>query len=115
MPEDRLPPEECAGKLRALGDPTRLKIVELLLDSQKSVGEISERLGLEIVLISHHLGVLHNAGIVNREKRGRFVFYRMKPELVTNDAGEISDQLDFGCCRLEVRRSNSVNLQLPQR
>ena len=71
--------------------------------------------GLEIVLVSHHLGVLHNAGIVDREKRGRFVFYRMKPELVTNAAGETSDHLDFGCCRLEVRRSNSVDLQLPQR
>lgn len=58
MAEDRLQSSLCAEKLRALSEPVRLQIVDLLLDGERSVTEIAEALGLEIVNASHHLGIL---------------------------------------------------------
>ncbi|WP_197439880.1 ArsR/SmtB family transcription factor [Calycomorphotria hydatis] len=101
MAKDRLQSELCAEKLRALGDPTRIRIVDLLRDGEKSVTEISEHLGEEIVNVSHHLGILFHAGLVEKSKQGRFVIYSLHPEITPISRGK-TQHLDFGCCRLEV-------------
>jgi ArsR family transcriptional regulator len=44
------------------------------------VCELTEPLGLSQPTVSHHLRVLHDAGVLDREKRGRWVFYRLNPE-----------------------------------
>lgn len=91
----------CAEKLKALGEPVRVRIVDLLRDGQKSVSEIAECLGEELVNISHHLGILYHAGLVDKSKQGRFVVYRLHPDVSAVRRGGIQ-HLDFGCCRLEV-------------
>lgn len=109
MSEDRLQSESCAEKLRALGDPTRLRIIDVLMNGRRSVGEISEAVQMETVLVSHHLGVLHHAGILDRHKQGRFVFYSMKAGLHSSKDAKQLDQLDFGCCQLQVPRKEETS------
>jgi DNA-binding transcriptional ArsR family regulator len=100
---DRLQSDYCAEKLRALSEPVRLQIVDLLCDGQKNVTEISEALSLELVNVSHHLGILYHAGIVTREKDGRFVVYRLSEELLApRNPKSDKEHLDLGCCRLEL-------------
>jgi len=104
-PGDRLQSALCSEKLKALGEPTRLRIVDLLRDGPAYVGEIASTLDLPVVTTSHHLQVLAHAGIVGREKDGRKVVYRLPSELLPADDGA---HLDFGCCRLELPGSGSA-------
>ncbi|MAT16490.1 MAG: transcriptional regulator [Planctomyces sp.] len=91
----------CAEKLKALGEPMRVRIVDLLRDGEKTVTDIAEHLDQEIVNISHHLKVLFHAGLVEKSKQGRFVYYTLHPDVSAVSRGKIQ-QLDFGCCRLEL-------------
>ena len=99
--EDRLQSEACAEKLKALGEPIRLRIIDLLRDGERSVGDIAATLGEEVATISHHLGILYNASLVVRRKCGRFVIYCLHPDVGAR-ADTDGRHLDFGCCRLEV-------------
>jgi ArsR family transcriptional regulator len=101
--KDLLQPKRGARLLRALGDPERLRIVRCLRGGPKSVGEIAAELDVTVVNMSHHLGVLRQAGLVEDEKQGRYVVYRLHPD-VYHPTGKNSgtEQLDLGCCRLEI-------------
>jgi ArsR family transcriptional regulator len=81
--------EELVSVFKALGDPTRLKILELLKSRGKSccdliareerglcACDIEEAVGLSQAAISHHMGLLRRAGLVEADKRGRWMFYR---------------------------------------
>jgi ArsR family transcriptional regulator len=98
MPES-LQPDRCARMLRALAEPERLRIVNCLRDGPRNVTELAGLLHAEIVNVSHHLGVLRHAGLVVDEKRGRYVIYRLHPDVFRPSADE---RLDLGCCRLEM-------------
>lgn len=91
----------CASKLKALADPERLRIVQELRKRPFFVGELAEMLHVEIANLSHHLGVLRQEGLVETEKQGRFVQYRLHPN-VFDGASPVSQQLDLGCCRLDL-------------
>jgi DNA-binding transcriptional ArsR family regulator len=98
-PVEPLEPQRCARLLKALGDPERLRIVHALRGGPRNVSELAALLGkAEIVNVSHHLGVLRHAGLVLDEKQGRFVVYRLHPDVFRPD----SEHLDLGCCRLEM-------------
>jgi ArsR family transcriptional regulator len=101
---ESLEPEHCARMLRALADPERLRIVHCLRGGPRNVSELAGLLGAEVVNVSHHLGVLRHAGLVLDEKRGRFVLYRLHPDIFrpTADPGAPAEHLDLGCCRLEI-------------
>jgi len=70
---------------KALGDPARLHILQLIADGGDDgvcVCELVPHLGLSQPTVSHHLGVLAGAGLVTREKRGTWAYYRSnKPAL----------------------------------
>lgn len=68
---------------RALGEPNRLHIVELLRSGPHPVGEIVELLGSHQPQVSKHLRVLSDSGIVGAERRGRQRFYHLEPEPFT--------------------------------
>jgi ArsR family transcriptional regulator len=73
--------EDMAGALRVLADPARLRLVSLLATTQEAcVCELTIPLGLSQPTVSHHLKVLSEAGLIERERRGRWVFYRLRPE-----------------------------------
>jgi DNA-binding transcriptional ArsR family regulator len=98
-----LQPDRCARILRALADPERLRIIHCLRGGARNVSELAALLDAEVVNISHHLGVLRHAGLVQDEKQGRFVVYRLHPDVFRGSrTGEEADHLDLGCCRLEL-------------
>lgn len=62
---------------RALADPTRRKILELLVKNDHTAGEIAERFPIAFASVSHHLGILKTAGLVATEREGQFIRYRL--------------------------------------
>lgn len=76
--------ETLKAKLfRGFSDPSRLGILECLREGPLTVGEIVSRTGLSQPNVSNHLSCLADCGLVQREPRGRFVFYRLSDERVT--------------------------------
>jgi DNA-binding transcriptional ArsR family regulator len=75
-----LPPEaldQVAAYFRALSEPTRLQILNLLRSGERNVGELAERCGYTAANISRHLAYLSSHGLVERESRGTAVYYRI--------------------------------------
>jgi len=66
-----------ADLLKTLGQPTRLKIMELLVDGERCVCEIFPAIGGEQSNVSKHLGFLRSQGVVVADRRGMRVFYRL--------------------------------------
>ena len=104
--KDTLESERCARLLKAMADPDRLKIVQCLREGPKNVSELAAELNAEIVNVSHHLGVLRNAGLVQDERHGRFIVYQLHPDIFQpHGKSQTSEHLNFGCCRLEIPKS----------
>jgi ArsR family transcriptional regulator len=75
--------EEMAAALKVIADPARLQLVSLLAaasDQEACVCDLTEPLGLSQPTVSHHLKVLADSGLVEREQRGRWAFFRLVPE-----------------------------------
>src|ERR1700722_1135802 len=87
----------CAAKLKVLADPTRLAVLEALINGPKQVGALQQLLGVEQSLLSHHLQTLRKAGLVDTERDGKAVLYRLA-ECTVAQAGESA--IDLGCCLL---------------
>jgi DNA-binding transcriptional ArsR family regulator len=67
---------------RALGDPSRLKILDLLLQGEKNVGQLVELVGSSQGRVSNHLACLKQCGLVNTRRDGKFIYYRIADEEV---------------------------------
>jgi ArsR family transcriptional regulator, arsenate/arsenite/antimonite-responsive transcriptional repressor len=75
--------EAVAGLLKALADPARLRMISLIASSaagEVCVCDLNDAFDLTQATVSHHLKVLHSAGILTREKRGVWVYYAVRPE-----------------------------------
>lgn len=68
----------------ALASTVRRKILAYLSESELTAGEIAERFDISKPAVSQHLTVLQNAGLVESEKRGQYVHYRLVRENLTN-------------------------------
>ncbi len=66
--------------IRALADPLRARIVELLADQRLCTCHLVEATGARQTNISNHLRVLRDAGLVDTEPAGRYTYYRLHPE-----------------------------------
>ena len=88
---------DCASRLKLLSDPTRLRVMRLLLEAPSHVGDLQQRIDIEQSLLSHHLRVLRDAGLVSSERDGKAVLYRVAPEVIAQTRGEA---IDLGCCVL---------------
>jgi DNA-binding transcriptional ArsR family regulator len=73
-----------AQVLKALAHPGRLLMVDELSRGERCVCELAKLVGSEMPTVSRHLAQLRNAGIVEDEKRGAQVFYRLKTPCVMN-------------------------------
>lgn len=77
----RVPSEDLtplAARLKVLGDPTRMRIVQILATNGSVCAcDLEEPLGLSQPTVSHHLRQLTDAGLVEREKRGTWAFFRI--------------------------------------
>ncbi len=93
----KLPSPDCAGKLKILSDATRLAVLETLMSGPKSVGELMERLNVEQSLLSHHLAILRDTGLVEATREGKAMIYDL-PDSVTESS--TSKAINLGCCKI---------------
>ncbi len=77
-------PERIANIFKALGHPTRVKIILLIQNNTKCVCEIHPELDIDMSTLSKHLSVLKKAGVVESEKKGLNVYYTLKMRCVIN-------------------------------
>ena len=66
-----------AHQFKAIGDPTRLQILALLGENEHCVCELQSAINIPGNLLSHHLKVLRKAGLIEANKRGRWIDYRI--------------------------------------
>ncbi len=83
---------------KALGHPSRLKMVEYLFGGERCVCELQATVGSDISTVSKHLNVLKEAGIVQDERRGTNIYYSLRMKCV---AGFLNCVEDFVGTRLE--------------
>jgi ArsR family transcriptional regulator len=85
--------DQAAGvvpMLKAIADPTRLRLLSLIMShegAEACVCDLLPHFDLSQPTISHHLKVLHEAGLLNREKRATWVYYIARPEAMAALAG----------------------------
>jgi DNA-binding transcriptional ArsR family regulator len=79
MPSVRRPPTATAV-FRAVADPTRRAILDLLLDGERTVGEITERFDVSRPAVSKHLRVLRGARLIHARREGRQRLCALEPE-----------------------------------
>ena len=70
--------EVKAELFRALSHPARVRVLELLTDGERSVGDMAPLVGVETSHLSQQLGVLRRAGLVATRKEGATVFYSLR-------------------------------------
>ena len=72
---------------RALADPTRRRILELLRDGDLTAGELSEHFDISKPSLSHHLATLKSAGLVSDERRGQNIVYSLNTTVMQDLIG----------------------------
>ena len=95
LPEDLA--ELIARRFRVLGDPLRVRLLDLLRDGEQTVNALADRLGAGQQNVSKHLSVLADAGMLARRKEGTHVYYRIADEgvfaLCEQVCGSLQSQL----------------------
>jgi ArsR family transcriptional regulator len=72
--------EQALGLFRALGDETRLRLIERLREGEQCVCDLTDEQGASQSRLSFHLKALKDAGLVTDRKDGRWVYYALNPE-----------------------------------
>lgn len=80
--------EVVARRFRMLGEPQRLRLLQVLESGERTVGELVEALGANQSNVSKHLQALHDAGLVGRRREGNSILYA------------VSDPVIFDLCAL---------------
>jgi len=95
LPEDLA--ELIGRRFRVLGDPLRVRLLDLLRDGELGVNALAQQLGAGQQNVSKHLGVLSDAGMVERRKEGTHVYYRIADDgvfaLCEQVCGSLQSQL----------------------
>jgi ArsR family transcriptional regulator len=79
--------EQIAPVLKALADPVRLRLMSLVAShegGEACICNLNDAFDLSQPTISHHMKVLHDAGLVDRDKRGVWVYYRARPQALAS-------------------------------
>jgi ArsR family transcriptional regulator, arsenate/arsenite/antimonite-responsive transcriptional repressor len=79
--------EQVAPLLKALADPVRLRLMSLIASregGEACICHLNQAFDLSQPTISHHMKVLHEAGLVDREKRGVWVYYRVRDQALAS-------------------------------
>jgi ArsR family transcriptional regulator, arsenate/arsenite/antimonite-responsive transcriptional repressor len=79
--------ESLAAVLKAVAEPTRLRLVSLVAahaNAEACVCDLTEPVGLSQPTVSHHLKILVDAGVLEREQRGKWAYYRLVPETLAS-------------------------------
>ncbi|HQH08252.1 MAG TPA: metalloregulator ArsR/SmtB family transcription factor [Phycicoccus sp.] len=95
--------EVLADVFKALADPTRIRLLRYLAESDAGTAcacHLPDALGITQPTLSFHMRKLHDAGLVAREKRGRWVHWTVRPETLTGVKGflDLPEHQATTCC-----------------
>ena len=90
---------------KALGDPTRLGIMQLLVGKEMCVCEIIEAFDKSQPVISHHLKVLKSAGLLSEVREGKWIMYSIQPEIAREAAKILKAFASETIVRIEPHKS----------
>ncbi|MFJ8406152.1 ArsR/SmtB family transcription factor [Streptomyces microflavus] len=91
--------------IRVLGDPLRLRIVTLLARETLCTSHLVEETGARQTNLSNHLRVLREAGVVETEPCGRFTYYKLRPDVIAQLAGQFADLAESARNAAENKRA----------
>jgi DNA-binding transcriptional ArsR family regulator len=94
---------DCAKVLKAMGDPTRLRILRHLVGGEKNVSQLADDLHVDQPAVSHHLALLRHAGLVIERREGKHVYYEIHSSVAQQLSSE-EERFDLGCCAVELRK-----------
>ena len=80
---------------KALSDPTRREILNLLKRGDLSAGEIADRFDMTAATISHHLSVLKNADLILDRREGKYIYYQLNLSVFEELLGWFKDFMDI--------------------
>ncbi|HHX45571.1 MAG TPA: winged helix-turn-helix transcriptional regulator [Chloroflexi bacterium] len=102
--------EELAGVFRALADPTRVRIVSALAETELSVSALAEALGMTLSAVSHQLSLLRELCVVQARREGRQVYYCLDDEHVYSLYRQALEHVSHGRRQApSVRRMRSAH------
>jgi len=81
---DKASLESAAECLRTIAHPCRLRMIEVLLKEERSVGELSDACGIPSHMASEHLRILKDRGLLKSRRQGRKVFYGVTEPMLAN-------------------------------
>ena len=87
--------------MRALADPTRRSILQLLKNGNLSAGDISDNFSISSAAVSRHLAVLREAGLVRDERVGKYIYYELNTSV-------LEDALVFLCGLTSAQSESEV-------
>ncbi|MEV2195121.1 ArsR/SmtB family transcription factor [Streptomyces sp. NPDC050988] len=91
--------------IRVLADPLRLQIVTLLAKETLCTTHLVEETGAKQTNLSNHMKVLREAGVVETEPCGRYIYYRLKADVIAQLAGQFADLAESARTAAENKRA----------
>ncbi len=91
---------DCVEFCKALGDETRQKILEMLLEREMCVSDIVEAFRMSQPTISHHLNVLKQFGLVTNRKEGKQVYYAINRRNMAECCGRLVAKFESDTCEV---------------
>lgn len=67
---------------KALSDPTRREVINLLKDKPLTAGEIGSHFAMTGATVSHHLSILKNAGLISDSRKGKYIYYELNLSVI---------------------------------
>lgn len=97
------------GFFKALGDPNRLALLARLVDCREpcTVGEASCCCAVDLSVVSRHLAILREAGIVESERRGKEVHYSVRHDVIVQTLRQIADTIEACCSPLQTEQQGA--------
>lgn len=75
---------------KALSDPTRRAVLELLRNGAQTAGDIGTHFDMTGATVSHHLSVLREAGLINDDRRGKYIYYELNLSVLDEITGWVA-------------------------
>lgn len=101
----------CANVLRVMADDVRLNVLRQLLNAPKFVNELLATLPISQSLLSHHLRILRDSGLVDTQRCGKNIRYSIAPQW---NARFGENGIDLGCCALTFDRDSCEPVTAPE-
>ncbi len=95
---------EVDRRLAVFADPLRTQILALLAGEQLCTCHLMDETGAKQTTVSHHLKVLREAGLVEPEPRGRFTYYRLRPDVLDELGQHLGELAVAARAAADVRR-----------